>query len=331
MNNLASITYSTDIKPSVFKPSMVSDIDLVRAAFTPSTDGLQLWLDASEAASRNELVTGRYELLDKSGNGFTASAPTAQLPTLSTIGNREAVAFDGISQFLGAAGIGLTNPEISIFIVAQHSLTGADVILSSSGAGTGFLISATEFNLNLGEAITPTSSLASEGIESYRFLLDGTDSQKTIRRNLSPLQAETQNAPNAFTGINGVVIGTNAAQSVFSALRLGELIIYNRKLSDAETLSIETYLREKWGLALQSGQALPVAGSADVLAHPDSFTGFDALGRDLSLIAPQHGYHAEDTCTKGSAYLNVNVEDLGVSKHPYTIKVLVIVDQKADE
>ena len=99
------------------------------------------------------------------------------------------------------------------------------------------------------------------------------------------------------TGPNGLSLNGWHANTQFSDCEYGELLIYDRALSDAERMAAETYLRNKWFSALNAipdGSAVSIAGGATL-----DLNGFDETIGSLSGAAGSQVLLRSGTLTTG--------------------------------
>ena len=233
------------------------------SSFNPALYGdLQLWLDASDVTGTGinpadgSVVT---TWIDRSGAGGTATK--VGNPTLSATGlnGRPAILLNGTS--MGYRGA-ITNSGsvVTTFAVAT---------LNSGTPTNGRLVSMADISGNdyntLLSIVPLTRNLATQGLLTYYN--DVTRSQISVPAYDIPFYATSVvDGTNNINYINGVA-GTTALMSATFEIRkyavgiqpnsagdywkgyVSEVLIYNSALSSANQLTVERYLREKWGIA----------------------------------------------------------------------------------
>lgn len=219
--------------------------------------GLQLWLDGT-AVDNFELAAGNKCFLAKDRSQYLrnfAQATSANQPTyvLAAINSLPALRFDGVNQFMTFSDPTLSwlaNTSFTFFYVASKTAktTSSFVI---GGQGT-----ATRSNLAFGYTI-PTSLRAVFGNddinaivpavtpgqpEVYAIRYDNLNNRREVRRNgITVALGASDGAPSNMTG---QAIGRYL--STYGQFDLGEIIIYNRAISDYEMGQVERDLISKW-------------------------------------------------------------------------------------
>ncbi len=217
--------------------------------------GLGLWLDASDASTLTLNSGNVSELKDKSGNGRNATQETAlnQPAYESFSGGGNAVEFLS-SNRLGFDASFLVGVNYTLFLVAARTTSAPNVWL------TGGARSNTNQNLHVGwrsqtdftwaqfsqEIAATVSGFSSEQttIVGCRLRANG----RSLRLNGSQIAANEDTSQLAAVG--GQQLGYFPFLSSGSGSKIGEVIAYNRELTDAEVTSIESYLARKWGVAI---------------------------------------------------------------------------------
>lgn len=243
---------------------MISNIVQNGIGFNPRLiSGLALWLDAFDLSTlaldgSNNVSQWR----DKSGNSNHGNQATSTWRPFGfgSINGKNALDFDGINDFLSISNSSSINlgPTMSFFAVHKiNLLTARQTIFSfqdgnnqftpmlEMGSATGTytnsysVIRPSVFMINApNNSLTTSSSLFSFLIESSQNL--------TIRKNGSQI-ATTASAGTTLTGSGQQkLIGSRTTASQFFFGSVGEIIVYNRRLSVSEILQIETYLLLKW-------------------------------------------------------------------------------------
>jgi len=236
--------------------------------------GLQLWLDASDASTLFDATTGgslvaadgavaRWE--DKSGNARHATQSTSQsrpLRKTSQQNSKDALLFDGVNDLLAVPCNLSGSSGITVFFV--HKRVAASTVYAFSnyqytpGDGAGILCSS-----NTSSAISAQGR--PDGSASFRSTASGAATTNyvvgTARWNGASLfsyanggSESSVSAPNeTLQSANSVVFGAAYANDPFfiqpfSNISIGEIIVYNFALSDANRSAVESYLMSKWGI-----------------------------------------------------------------------------------
>jgi len=237
-----------------------------RQPFLPSVLGtsLKLWLDASDTSTITHSVGAVSSWGDKSGNGNNATQATgASQPTLTSnsINGKSALVFDGTDDFLTAPTSVMnscSNTSITVFIVSITSVVkAADVIaLSPFLANPSFSVLLPFSNSLIYFDYTNNSTgrlaVAWGGTVGtpYLWTLDSNSTiQKNIYRNGVQIATTATASVANFSTTYSLNIGARAAASNHFNGSIGEILIYNRFLTNAEKASVNAYLMNKWGIA----------------------------------------------------------------------------------
>jgi len=219
--------------------------------------GLQLWLDATaidnitrDGSNKISLVEDRTSYLRHFNQPTSANQPTL---VLSGINSLPAIRFDGISQFLNFSDPTLSwlnNTSFTFFYVATKTAQSANsFVIGGSATGTrtnlssGYLSSNT-YRIVFGSDDLPTIvPVRPAGTpELYCVKYSTADNSRIVRRNKSVVGIGASNG--ALSGMTGQALGRHLG--AFGQFDLGEVIIYNRVLSDYETEQVERDLMSKW-------------------------------------------------------------------------------------
>lgn len=277
--------------------------------------GLVLWLDADYAPSLKNEPGVRF-WADRSGqHNDVQSTSAAERPALETdaIGTRDVVRFDGTDDWLAAAS-GLNLSATEAFIVWQSSLApsaGAKrsifvngenlelnhrhpdvpnsvVICTSSPCETGSFASLT-INPTAG---TDTTTLWHFGFDTTTTALFASAQGGALSFNPSP--ATSGVPPTMPLGIGGHDQACSATGGCYFDGDVGEIIVYSRRLTQAERLAVVDYLRTKWSVpeaVCSAGEVLGANGNCYYLetAGNDWQTSRDACiargdGWDLAAV-----------------------------------------------
>lgn len=222
--------------------------------------GLQLWLDATAIDNITRDVNNKISLVeDRTSFLRHFNQPTGANQPLfvpSGINSLPAIRFDGVSSFLNFSDPTLSwlnNTSFTIFYVATKTGQASNsYVIGGSASGTrtnlsaGYL-SANTYRIGFGNddsnTIVPVRPAGTP--ELYCIKFNTADNSRTVRRNKSIVGLGASNG--ALSGMTGQALGRYLG--AFGQFDLGELIIYNRVLSDYETDQVERDLMSKWTIS----------------------------------------------------------------------------------
>jgi hypothetical protein len=245
--------------------------------------GLQLWLDASDASTLYDAITGgslvaadggvaRWE--DKSGNSrhFTQSV-SGNRPTRKTNQQNgyDTLLFDGSNdQLVGADYLDANSGGLTVIVVYKRNATGAKHILIAKGdeaSGNGWYFShdsanklSCEVQVNATDYMSRSTSstvTASSYVVATMVCGAGAFQSASMYRNGSSLSMASasvngsgaQQPPNtsAAVTVSGWVYLGNPTQTANA--NIAEIIVYSSALSDTDRAAVENYLISKWGIS----------------------------------------------------------------------------------
>ena len=261
--------------PKIVTDNLVMCLDPSQNKSYPTTDlpvkgGLGLWLDASDDSTFSySSGTSVSQWRDKSGNNFHATqALSANQPSRSTTQNsRKTVNFDGTNDTVTIPNF-ICNSEMSIFVVSncgttlliEHSTdTNSNQGFYFYGGGTGmiYITRATGSIISNSNWLSGGYSIASAVNSTGLDLLTYKNgSQQTI------ITDGRSSLTNTYI-TNTLYIGSRGANSLWSSGPIAEIIIYNRKVSNAERNLIHTYLGQKWGILNTDRSIIDLSGFND--------------------------------------------------------------------
>jgi hypothetical protein len=242
--------------------------------FSPkSISGLALWLDPTVASSLT-IDTGVQTWADLSGNGknFTQSVGNNQ-PTLTTIGGKTALSFDGTNDHLLTTSTLFTgNSSFTLFQVFEGTFPGNGTALFTHKTGEGGAdtnditvgLSANQgSNWFFGTLRTRVSTVRSGASVNADQRFDNVDAagigavsmvgtfsgSPTNTAFFRGTAAPSSSGTSSLTSVNGMSLGcrNNATRDLFYVGKMGEIIAYTRELSTSERRRVESYLARKWG------------------------------------------------------------------------------------
>jgi hypothetical protein len=235
------------------------------SASLPVSEGLALWLDATQPHGDQETTTDMklQTWIDLSGNDNHAEQPYEALrPTRSAtseLRNNQAVLGNGSAYFSLPRGEVLVSKDVfEIFMVGiKRSNSGVDYAINFGGTELA-LGSNVAQTLVQQSGNTPSTVTEHTLTQDRGYLLNASQSTSggvmTLDTILSSKSAETPATTGSYAASisdDSRYILSNAGADGWDG-EIGEIIIYNRQLSESERAQIEGYLRSKWGL-LMSG------------------------------------------------------------------------------
>ena len=236
------------------------------SGFNPaSISGIANWWDANDASTIT-LDTGAVsEWRSKAGLKNAATQTTANnRPVTTTVNGKTALSFDGSNDGLNFTGTSRTDETWIIAAAQTADQSGQRQMLSDGGAGTG--MSATKAAVKFLEVAfggftegtnrlrvqysATASALMGPGVFTCVrsaagggfVFIDGTQRTGAV----SPF-ASSFSTSNADTMSR---IGYYSSSLFQFQGWIGEILCYDRPLSDSERLKVERYLGKKWGITV---------------------------------------------------------------------------------
>lgn len=231
-----------------------------------SLTGLAVWLDSDDAASIT-LASGKVsQWSDKSGNArHFAQATSGYRPTVAAnaINSRDAVLFDGVDDFLSCSAAYTAR---TIFIVGKYADSAPNQYAGFLACRDGTVSSpsdkvspASDSNIVLGTAGTNTKVAGSGSASACR--VNGVD--QTVATYNDEVSGGISVGTNPFvlvhvdtgalTGTKDFAIGADVKTAIGTRHLDGyiaSVVIYDRVLSSAEIVQVETYLMSRWGVGV---------------------------------------------------------------------------------
>ena len=237
------------------------------------------WFDATDSTSYTESSGQVSEWRDKSGSSNHISQSTAnnrptlfesasdtQNATRSTIGGKQAIFFDGANDILATANTVTSSQSRTVIAVARRTSNSPAAASTLAALGTSTTTAANRWLCRYGIAgalhVGGDSSTTNQNISS---LPSGWTSghiacwsQTSSNRNLSYFLngtsfAITGNPPVTQTAFAGLTIGATPINGSFIQFmngHIGEILIYDRELSESERSAATRGLASKWGISL---------------------------------------------------------------------------------
>jgi hypothetical protein len=222
--------------------------------------GLQLWLDASDPSTITDSGGSVSQWDDKSGmsNDTTQGTGSAQpATTASTENGRNILDYDGSDVLLAPSGIfAIPQGNSTTFVVAKRATEDGSldaVFGMAAGASNDFFI----LFSNISGAITATNR-AGGGSAISSVGNTNTDMNIITFRRSGTTQGISVNGETEITNTSALDTGTITSAGVGAAGtgafpligNFAELLVYNRSLSAAEIVMVNTYLSNKWGVII---------------------------------------------------------------------------------
>jgi hypothetical protein len=250
----------------------------VASGFNPKTiANLTGWYDATDSSSYTESSGQISEWRDKSGSGNAVTQSTANnRPTLfessgnvqgatqSVINGRQSLFFDGVNDLLETSNTVTSGQSRTVFAVARrtdnNSVTHLAMFgeIASSGAFRWLVRYGSSASPHVGGDAVATNQTLSAGVQAgWTSPHIACWSQNSSTRNLSYFLngsslAITGNPPTAQTIFAGFFIGNARSGSLFNHFNghLGEMLVYNRELTQSERDKVTAALSKKWGITV---------------------------------------------------------------------------------
>jgi hypothetical protein len=228
------------MSPRLLRPRSAGGFDPRRLT------GLVAWWDGTDSSTINLDNNGGVELWrDKSGLSRTAAQTTANnRPTLGTLAGKQAVAFDATDDFL-TLNTSPNSGEETLFIVF-NGLPGRQIFGSTrlyfNASGNLIENPYAGFTAGTNRLQLSTTAGASRYIYGSRIGPTGATAASTTTA------ASMANSATATSTATGRIQFFSIMSLSSSALggAIGEVLIYNRAMSDAEFYAVEAYLLRKW-------------------------------------------------------------------------------------
>ena len=279
---------------------------------TPPTDGLAYWCDAA----------ARDTILEQPGVGVTGwvSRAASSSPALVLRDNAPAYTASGMNgkpalQFSSTSSLTAKTPSAvrTVFVVAALSgaQSGNGGLWGISGLDRGFRFSNNTTRLEGDDGhVRPT-------LPGDRVCVDGvfdggqaTDFASGVTRVFSArmdgVEEHFYNIGLGTPAARGTVVGKYCGNSSFQGL-VGEVIAYDRVLTDGEMEQVEAYLMAKWKTATWA-EGNPPAESEDGFLDGSALSVGSGASVDLGAAAVTVGTLCNDG-TGGSLTGNVTIED----------------------
>jgi len=218
------------------------------------------WWDASDAATVTESGGVVSQVTDKSGQGNTAAQATpAARPSLITnaLNGRSVLRFAGAEGLLGTLAATVTSDEYSVFAVCKmNGTTTNGRIFSTAGGGSDFASGSvipccanSTSSTQLSAFNGATGNVGGVGgFDSYAVFSGTSTTSSAV--NAGNGMRVTAASVTLTTDITRFGIGVAAQGGTgFADADIAEVVFYDRALSVAERVRIESWLAAKWGIS----------------------------------------------------------------------------------
>lgn len=179
----------------------------------------------------------------------------------SGIGTKNALKFNGTSQYLYSANAySNSGTTMTMFIVQQRISDKGDYVGSIcsvfSGSSDWNDIRSWTYNENLSNIVVERNgvmvhiTIPGDGVNFIGTVkFDGTNVTHYLRKASGTTTAGPTTKSGSF-GCTETVLGARQAPGVsyYANINIGEVLIYNSALSDADRTAVEDYLAAKWGI-----------------------------------------------------------------------------------
>jgi hypothetical protein len=245
-----------------------------QTGFDPrNISGLVHWWDANDAASLS--ITGSpagvQTWTSKAGARTVASQTTPEnRPTTTTVNGKTALLFDGSNDGFNFTGTARTDETWIIAAAQTADQTGTRTLLNDGTGGEGISAVKTGAPLRLLEAAFygTVPGGTTDGVARIRAQVgDGTAppmsaSIVSVTRSASGNGRLFRNGSQLTSAINGsTTMSTSGAVTIqrigyYSSTTfqfggwIGEILLYDRALSDSDRVKVERYLGNKWGITV---------------------------------------------------------------------------------
>lgn len=245
---------------------------MLRTAFSPPMiANLAVWLDAADASRMYQLSTGSTAVTASSdpvgyvgcyvgGNALQATTNNRPLWITGAQNGQSVLRFDGSNDSLQIASVAIQS-YCSIFVAGKFTTAKPIFIEHSANAGTndGFYVyGGTNNSIQIRRtSVFARNASSSTWMGSSFAVVDYVHGGKTdifITKNgtaetLSVVSGADNSLSDSSTTAALNICSRNQS-SVFSDGDLGEFIVYNRRITDAEARTVRRYLGRKWGVSV---------------------------------------------------------------------------------
>lgn len=230
----------------------------------PVKNGLIMWMDAADDTTFSYVSGSKIsQWRDKSGYNYHMT-PQSSGPTRYTAQNsRKVVAFSTVQNIQNTT-IDLRNSAFSVFVVSRYT---------NLSSGTGRILTANSGYNNwlLGHWASETNKYYSNGWVYQTYTAADTNWKLYLGDWGGPSNdaasfyaAGTALATNSTGADAGPwSLGVNVCSGEFSNCEVAEIVVFNRRLTSTERLSVHTYLGQKWSILNTDRSIVDLSGFDD--------------------------------------------------------------------
>ncbi len=256
---LISITISSSQILQVARINAARNI--TKSSIAKDIDGMILWLESTsvdsfddEYVEDGDEVTNWNDIKDSHLDSYIATSPTNK-PTYDedALNKLPGVSFNGIDDFLQIDNFA-ANAYMTLFVVGDFSNTSSESFAiehsatTTSNNGFYFYGHGDTYPGRVKRSGDSTATVNSGwfgsdiGIGTMRY--DGTNISYKLNNNSFTNTADSD-AENSIV-IDTLYIGSRGGTSIFTNGALGEIIMYDKALTDDEVDDVVEYLNKKW-------------------------------------------------------------------------------------
>ena len=233
-------------------------------------DGLVIWFETTSVNSLLELEANNgatisvwRNLAVDNKNATQNTVGSRPIYSAKTIGFLPAINFDGVDDFLSFDGAVLVGSNYTVFVVERRSSSNSDNYFiggtTTSANSNLYLGYATNTSIthnqygNYGNFYSPaTAAYVENNPKIHAFIHDIANGKKYYQNGGNAGAPQGTSADKVSLVANsGAAIGqANNGTLRYYQGYIGEIIIFNRALSDIERVDVELYLSTKWKIKL---------------------------------------------------------------------------------
>jgi len=257
--------------PKIVTDSLVMCLDASNNKSYPTTDlpvkgGLVMWMDAADDSTFSySSGTTVSQWRDKSGFNYHM-VPVSAGPTRSSALNSRKVLTFTTAQTIQNLSIDLRLVPYTVFVVSRFTGGANNRVLTCN-------INATGVNWLLGHHGGTVNDYYAEG-----WVYDSATAADTTWRMFMGDWAKVPDLASFYSNGTALATDSNAANgapyslginiytagaSETSNCEVAEIIIFNKRISDAERKQVHTYLGQKWGISNTDRSIVDLAGNDD--------------------------------------------------------------------
>jgi len=216
---------------------------------------LGLWLDGDDEPTITKSANAVSQWDDKSGNGRNATQATGAAQPIYTVGGMNGLPilrFDGVDDLLSYDGTFLVGTDYTVTVVEQRRSSvsnnfafGGTTAFLNRNLHAGWLNSSNIRHAQFGTGYDMSVPAFTVPIPTYHTYTHNSVSGKVTYENGTQL-GSSANTDDLAIYAGAAICGF--LTTVFATLDIGEVIIYDRTLSDEERGKLNQYLSLKWSI-----------------------------------------------------------------------------------